>query len=162
MPELSVVADTSPLLYLHLTGHLSILHELYGTVIVPVAVERELEVGHRQGFDVPSITGIHWIDIQQASSTQLRPAVVDLGPGETEVIALGLELPDSLLIIDDNLARQISEMLGLKRTGTLGVLIRAKNSGLIQSLAPIIASLKEKGMWLSEEVAAAAMRLAGE
>ena len=36
------------------------------------------------------------------------------GPGETEVIALGLELPDSLLIIDDNLARQIADLLGLR------------------------------------------------
>jgi predicted nucleic acid-binding protein len=129
---------------------------------VPVAVERELEVGHSQGFDVPSITDIHRIDIHQASSAQLRPAVVDLEPGETEVIALGLELPDSLLIIDDNLARKITEKLGLTRTGTLGVLIRAKSSGLIQSLAPIIALLREKGMWLSEEVEAAALRLARE
>ena len=82
MPERSVVADTSPLMYLHLTGHLSILHELYETIIVPIAVQRELEVGQSQSFDVPNIEHFSWINVQQASSTRLRPAVVDLGVRE--------------------------------------------------------------------------------
>ena len=157
-----MVVDTSPLMYLYLTGHLSVLHKLYGTVVVPVAVQHEIQVGIDQGFDLPNIEELHWINIQRASSTGLRPAVVDLGPGETEVIALGLELPDSLLILDDSLARQITDLLGLKHTGTLGVLIKAKNAGLIDLLTPIITALRANGMWVSDAVTADALRLAGE
>ena len=64
MPETSVVVDTSPLMCLHLTGHFSVPHELYETIIVPAAVQRELEAGQSQDFDVPSIKDFPWINVQ--------------------------------------------------------------------------------------------------
>jgi len=66
-----------------------LLQQLYGTIIVPPAVPQELEVGKLQGVDVPEINSIEWIQIRPVASATLIPAVIDLGQGEAEVLALG-------------------------------------------------------------------------
>ncbi len=121
-----VIVNTSPLLYLHQVGCLELLQQLYGTITVPPAVPQELEIGKLQGVDVPEVNSIEWIQTRPVASATLIPAVIDLGQGEAEVIALGLENPDSLLIFDDSLARRIADLYGLRYTGTLGVLVKAK------------------------------------
>ena len=121
MPDISVVANTSPLLYLHQVGCLKVLQQLYGTVVVPSAVQEELEVGKRQGIAVPDVSSLSWVHIRPVASAALVPAVVDLGQGEAEVLALGLEIADSLLILDDQLARRIADLYDLRYMGTLGV-----------------------------------------
>jgi uncharacterized protein len=85
-----------------------------------------------------------------------------LGGGEREAIALALEVPDSLLIIDDGQARRISRLLGLTITGTAGILARAKRDGLIPQLASMLAQLEDLGFRLSAEAKATALRLVGE
>ncbi|HEU0020927.1 MAG TPA: DUF3368 domain-containing protein [Dehalococcoidia bacterium] len=162
MPDPLAIANTSPLLYLHQAGCLNILKGLYGYVIVPRAVQGELEEGSRQGFDVPDVTALEWLQVRPVASAVLVPALIDLGPGEAEVIALGLELANSLLILDDQLARRIANLRNLKYTGTLGVLVRAKRAGLISSVSAVVATLRGKGMWLSDAVLEAALRLSGE
>jgi predicted nucleic acid-binding protein len=121
-----VIVNTSPLLYLHQVGCLELLQQLYGTITVPPAIPQELEIGKLQGVDVPEVNSIEWIQTRPVASATLIPAVIDLGQGEAEVIALGLENPDSLLIFDDSLARRIADLYGLRYTGTLGVLVKAK------------------------------------
>lgn len=110
MPETTVIVNTSPLLYLHQVGQLQLLQQLYGKITVPTAVTQELEVGKEQGVDVPEINSIAWIEIRPVTSAVLVPAVIDLGQGEAEVLALGLEISDSLLIFDDKLARRIADL----------------------------------------------------
>jgi predicted nucleic acid-binding protein len=90
MPESQVIVNTSPLLYLHQVGSLELLQQLYGVITVPPAVPQELEIGNRQGVDVPDINSIQWIQIRPVASPTLIPAIIDLGQGEAEVIALGL------------------------------------------------------------------------
>ena len=127
MPDSLVIVNTSPLLYLHQVGYLELLQKLYGEVFTPPAVIEELAVGKNQGINVPDIHAIEWIYITPVKSISLIPAVIDLGQGEAEVLALGLENPGSLLIFDDQLARRIANIYHLKYTGTLGVLVKAKN-----------------------------------
>ena len=163
MPEKIVISNTSPLLYLHQVGCLGLLEQLYGTVIAPSAVVRELQVGKLQGVEVPDVQAIAWIQIRPVAPVTLISTAIDLGRGETEVIALGLDNPaDSLLILDDRLARRIANLYKLQNTGTLGVLVKAKQSGYISSVAPIIAMLRDRGMWLSEQVINDVMELSGE
>jgi predicted nucleic acid-binding protein len=162
MPETSVIANTSPLLYLHQVGCLDILPQLYITVLVPPAVQEELEVGRKRGIEVPDISSLAWIHIRPVASAPLVSAVVDLGRGEAEVIGLGLETPQSLLILDDHLARRIADLHKLRYTGTLGVLVKAKQAGLLASVTAVIAALREKGMWLSEAIVKEVLRLSGE
>ncbi|MFB2893222.1 DUF3368 domain-containing protein [Aerosakkonemataceae cyanobacterium BLCC-F50] len=147
MPETTVIVNTSPLLYLHQVGQLQLLQQLYDKITVPPAVTQELEVGKEQGVNVPEINSMAWIEIRPVTSAVLVPAVIDLGQGEAEVLAVGLEIPDSLLVFDDRLARRIADLYKLKYTGTLGILVKAKQVGYIPAVAPIIAMLQSQGMW---------------
>ena len=111
MPNSPVIVNTSPLLYLHQVGCLELLQNLYSRILTPPAVIQELAVGKNQGINVPDINAIEWISITPVKSISLIPAVIDLGQGEAEVLALGLENPGSLLIFDDQLARRINPVL---------------------------------------------------
>lgn len=162
MPEHDTVCNTSPLLYLHLIGQLGLLLELYGEVFIPPAVKAELQAGAARGVDVPQITAFPWLRVMPVASAASIPLVMDLGQGEAEVIALGLENPDSRLILDDMLARRIAHLQKLRFTGTVGVIVKAKQTGLIPAVWPIVVALREAGLWLSDDVVAEVLRQAGE
>lgn len=162
MPETLTIVNTSPLLYLHQVDCLELLQQLYGKIILPPAVQQELEIGKLQGVDVPEVNSIAWMQIRPVASATLVPAVIDLGQGEAEVLALGIEYTNSLLIFDDKLARRIADLYKLKYTGTLGILIKAKQAGYISSIATVITRLQHKGMWLTDKIIADVLRLAGE
>ena len=66
------------------------------------------------------------------------------------------------MIIDDQLARRIADIYKLKYTGTLGVLIKAKQAGYLQSIAPVIRKIRNQGMWLTDQIVNKAIQLAGE
>lgn len=161
-PNSLVIVNTSPLLYLHQVGYLELLQQLYSKILTPPAVIQELAVGKNQGINIPDINTFEWISITPVKSISLIPAVIDLGQGEAEVLALGLENPGSLLIFDDQLARRIANIYQLKYTGTLGVLVKAKKLGYLSSVAPVIATLRQQGMWLTDNIINDVLRLAGE
>ncbi len=113
-PEAKIIVNTSPLLYLHQVGHLEILKQLYGQITIPQAVQQEIQVGQDQGIDVPVPQTIDYIQIQIVENPALIPNVTDLGQGEAEVIAIALQHPGSLLILDDQLGRRIAKLYTLK------------------------------------------------
>jgi predicted nucleic acid-binding protein len=112
--------------------------------------------------EVPDVTALPWIEFKAVQSRALVPAIVDLGPGEAEVIGLGLEHPGSLLILDDRLARQVAALNRIPYTGTVGVLIKGKQAGHLESVRAALGALRAAGLWLSDEVVAAAVTLGGE
>jgi predicted nucleic acid-binding protein len=75
---------------------------------------------------------------------------------------LELENQGSLLICDDQLARRIANLYRLKYSGTLGVLVKAKQQGYSSSVTPVVAKLRDQGMWLTDKVVNDVLRLAGE
>jgi predicted nucleic acid-binding protein len=162
MPERLVIANTSPLLYLHLGGQLDVLQMLYRSIVTPPAVGAELNAGLRAGVDVPRIEQCTWIQVKPVQSLALIPAIVDLGPGEAEVIALGLENPGSLLILDDRMARRVAALNRLTCTGTAGVLVKAKLAGFLPAIEPALKRMRDAGLWLSDELVAMVLALAGE
>ena len=162
MLDTFAIVNTSPLLYLHQVGQLEVLSKLYGTIVTSTAVEQELEVGRTQGIDVPDIHLLDWLQVRTVASASLIPNVIDLGRGEAEAIALGIENSGSLLILDDRLGRRIATLYQLRYTGTLGVLVKAKQTGYLTAVAPIVTELQNRGMWLTESVIRTALRLAGE
>ncbi len=158
----SVVSDTSPLLYLHLVGRLDLLRQLYGTIIVPPAVVAELDDGTRLGYDVPTSTRVPWCRIQAPSGAAFERVSERLGPGERAALALALELPDSLVLLDDRAARLQAEALQLQLTGTLGVLLRAKRDGHLEAVAPLLDVLGARGFRIGVEARRAVLEAAGE
>ena len=77
-------------------------------------------------------------------------------------MALALENPDRVVLLDDMLARNIAAAAGLKVWGTLKILLEAKAQGLTEAIAPLIFQLERTGMWLSDDIRARILRLAGE
>lgn len=75
---------------------------------------------------------------------------------------LAIESRDCVIVLDDNLARRVAEALGLQLTGTLGLLLDVKKSGMITAVEPILDQLDALRFYLSQETRAAVLKLAGE
>ncbi|MCP4402404.1 MAG: DUF3368 domain-containing protein [bacterium] len=161
MPE-CVISNTSPLFYLHQIGHLALLQRLYEQIIVPEAVVQELEAGRQQGESVPDIQEFPWMEVRLTRIPALVRLITDLGPGEAQVLALALEIPNSLSILDDRLAREIAQLQKLRITGTAGVLLKAKQRGFLPEIASLLKKFSLAGFRLSEHVNAQILKLAGE
>jgi predicted nucleic acid-binding protein len=88
--------------------------------------------------------------------------VADLGAGENEVLALGMQVPGAVLILDERLGRLHAKALNLTYTGTLGILLRAKVEQRIPRIEPLVERLGRLGFRLSTKTRAALLRQAGE
>jgi predicted nucleic acid-binding protein len=128
MPDRLTISNTSPLLYLNLINRLELLQQMYGEIVIPPAVASELAVGASQGIAVPDPDATPWLHVVAVQSQALIPAMTDLGAGEAEVIGLALENPGSRVILDDQLARRVAALNRLTITGTVGVVLRAKQN----------------------------------
>jgi predicted nucleic acid-binding protein len=64
--------------------------------------------------------------------------------------------------MDDRAGRQAARKLGVPVTGVVGLLLLAKEKGLVQRVEPLLEELRESGYWLSDEIVEAAMKLAEE
>ena len=157
-----VICNTSPLQYLHQLQLLHLLPALATTVIVPAAVVEELAAGRLLGVNVPDPEVLPWVSIRQPKLVQAVPLLDDLGPGETQVLMLGLELPAAVVVIDDALGRRMAAHLKLHLTGTLGLLLDAKRLGLIPVIAPVLDQLDALRFRLASETRATILRMAGE
>ena len=161
MPEITIV-DTSPLFYFYRVGLFELFKKLYGHITVPDAVIKELKEGHDQGEDVPQLESYPWIEIKSVSMPRYLQLIADLGPGESEVLALATNHPSALVILDDKLARRIADMQGFRLTGTAGVLLRAIQKGLVPALKPVLKELLDLGFRLKPNLVEAILELAGK
>lgn len=161
MPDMTIV-NTSPIFYLHRLGLLNIFHALYGEIIVPWAVQDELEQGRKQGENVPNLDEYSWIKIRNVSVPQYMNLIVELGRGESEVLGVAAEHPSALVVLDDKLARNIAELQGFRLTGTAGILLRAKEKNLISEIKPVLDSLIDLDFRLRPELLKNILDIAGE
>jgi predicted nucleic acid-binding protein len=132
MPNTVVITDTSCLIALTKLNMLGLLHDLYRHVVITEEVYAEF------GEELPS-----WVEVRQVSNKkyqQLLEGILD--KGEASAIALALEMDNALLIIDDLKGRKEAKRMGIKMTGTLGVLFRAKQAGIISALKPYLEQLQ--------------------
>jgi len=138
----SIVIDTSSLIALERINLLEILCQLYKELLVPESVIKEFG-----NISLPCLS------IRKIESNLLKLLITDLnlGKGEAEVIALANQ-KGLTVVIDDSKARKVAENMGLKLTGTIGVLMRAEKEGLIVSAPDKVKELKEKGFYVSEEL----------
>lgn len=81
-----------------------------------------------------------------------RVSAAHLGPGESEVLSLGLELRDAWLILDDGEARALAHELRLHVVGTAAVILEAKRAGLLPQVRPTLDALLAKGFRLDQKV----------
>ena len=148
------VSNTSPLIYLHRVGVLGWLPKLFDEIWISKAVESELEEGRRRGYP--------WLRDIEPRTVPSEWLTLDLGSGELATMALALENPDRIVLLDDSLARRIAKAAGIKVWGTLKILLEAKNQGLTASIGPLVEKLKDAGMWMSDDIRRRVLILAGE
>lgn len=160
MPE--VVADTSPIQYLYQINRLDLLPTLYGQVRMPQAVADELTQGLVQGVSLPNLTSLSWIRLCSVPVSILIPELPNLGAGEREVLSLASVIPDALVILDDALARGYAQRLNISMTGTLGVLLKGKQAGYVDAIAPLLDELDALNFRLAAATRAAVLKLADE
>jgi predicted nucleic acid-binding protein len=156
------ITNTSPLLYLYRVGALDWLPRLFSQIWVPNAVTIELREGQRKGYDVPDPDDYSWLQIVDPVTVPSEWLTLDLGLGEIAVMALALENPERVVLLDDALARQIAQAAGLEVWGTLRVVLIAKSRGFIDSIKPVVKRLSDAGMWISDDVQRRVLVLAGE
>ncbi|MCX6270414.1 MAG: DUF3368 domain-containing protein [Bacteroidetes bacterium] len=151
MPRVYLL-DTSCIITLVKVELLFILKELYGSVLTTP------EVVNEYGFNLPE-----WIVIQSVPDTNYQKILeASLDKGESSILALGLSIPDSILVLDDLKARKYAQRIGFEITGTLGILFKAKSAGIIPEIKPVLEQLKIIGFRISENVEIELMRLSGE
>lgn len=147
-----VISDTSCLIVLEKINELRLLPKVYQQILTTPEIAAEF------GSTFPD-----WIEIVSAQNKILQhelEARIDLG--EASAIALGLEIPECTVILDDLKARKIAESLKINFTGTLGVLVKAKQLGIIASVKPMIKRLHDVGLRFSPEVEEDILKQANE
>ena len=154
-----VIANTTPLIALANIDRLELLHELYGTIIVPQAVVDEI-ISEPAKQRVRSATWIKVEAIQDTSQKDIFRA--RLHAGEVEVMILAREQNADLVIMDDNAAKKTAKFLGLNVTGTLGILLKAKKEGYLEMVEPIMNELIIDGLFISDTVKGYVLKEAGE
>jgi hypothetical protein len=159
---LKVVSNTSPLLYLYRINGIDWLPTLFDEIWTPEAVKNELRAGGSKGYDVPNPDNYSWLNIVNPKSMPSEWLALDLGAGELATMALALENPDRVVLLDDMLARRTAQAAGLQVWGTLKILLEAKSHGSIDKIEPYIAKLSDSGMWISAEIKERISKLAGE
>jgi predicted nucleic acid-binding protein len=138
----AIIVDTSSLITLERVNLLQILCKIYKEVVIPESVIKEFG-----NLSLPCVS------IRKVESNLLKLLITDLnlGKGEADVIALASQT-GLKIIIDDSKARRVAENMGLKLTGTIGVLMKAERLGLIGSAHDKVRELREKGFYVSEEL----------
>jgi predicted nucleic acid-binding protein len=151
MPNV-IISDTSCLIILTKIEELDLLRQLYNKVTITQEIFIEF------GEQIPD-----WIEVRQVNDNFRKQLLeMQIDKGEASAIALSMELGKNILIIDDWKARKIAERLGLCVTGTLGVIIKAKNNGIITSIKPYLEKIRETNFRISEDLEQIALREANE
>lgn len=145
------VSNAGPCIALARIGSLGVLPQLFQQVYLPQAVYHEIVSAGVERSGAQEIVLAPWIhrqDVQNTTAVHLLRERLDRG--ESEAIVLALELQADVLLIDEARGRRIAEARGLKKTGTLGVLVLAKQHGLIPDIAPLLNALIASGFRMDD------------
>lgn len=147
-----VIADTSCLILYSKIEITYILNSLYSAVFVTPKVADEF------GEPLPE-----WINIKLPESTNISLfKAFNLGIGETSSLALALEIKNSTVILDDDKAKRIAKSFNLEVTGSLGLIVKAKEKHIIQNVRDVITKIKATNFYLSPFLENLILQVAGE
>lgn len=134
-----IIADSSCLIVLENIKELSLLKKLFGEILITAEVKDEF------GLELPN-----WIKIRTVKDqSRIDALALVLNKGEASAIALSMETAESVLIIDEKKGRRIAKELNIKIIGTLGIILKAKEKGLISSIEDILEKLENADFRIS-------------
>jgi predicted nucleic acid-binding protein len=147
-----IISDTSCLILLDKIGELSLLNKLFGKIVITQEIADEFKKELPDWFKIENPTNKTYQKILEAS----------LDRGEASAIAFAIEQRNCLLIIDDFKGRKFAEQLGIKITGTLGVIIDAKITGYLKSVKPYLEKIKNTDFRLTIDLERKTLEKSGE
>lgn len=164
MESALIISNTTPLINFAEIGRMDVLTALFGTITITPAVRDELTA--KAGIFpaaalVPAQSGISF---RAPADRLLVSGFAGLvHGGEAECLALAMEHPDSLLLLDDLAARELAASNQLLFTGTLGCLVQARRQGIIPAIRPLLQKLRTQArFWISEALETRVLHDAGE
>ncbi len=150
------VSDTTAITTLLKVGRVDLLAELFGQVIIPAAVQQELQRHHGA---LPACCTMQPV----ADSKRLRRLLAHADPGEAEAICLAVETHADLLLVDDKKGRRLAEMEGVRCLGLPALVLAAWQQQLIPSVPGFLDLMEQRGNYcLSARAKAELVRLAGQ
>lgn len=147
-----IIVDTSTLIALSKIAQIDILNSLYDSIYVTGSVKEEFSENLPEWMKTLDIENVNLVYFFSEK----------LGSGESETITAGLENPDFLLVLDDLEARKTAKKLNLKITGLLGIMVKAKRMGIIDSLKEVLTQLGATDFRISKELISKALEEVGE
>jgi predicted nucleic acid-binding protein len=160
-----IVSNTGPIIGLAKIEKLDLFKILGKEIIIPPYVYKELfgKIGPEAAQIEDALREfIRVMPINLLDPPRER-SLVELDEGERQAILLARSLgKDTLLLMDDYAGRKAARDLKIGVTGLVGLLLLAKERGLVEKVTPLIEKIRMNGYWLSDEVMEVARRLAGE
>ena len=156
-----IIADSSPLISLAIISKLHLLDNIFQDIIVPFSVYEEIAQTDKKF----SATLQEWTKpfIKKCNNIEAFNAYrLSLGKGESEAIVLSKEFKDCILLLDDKKARKVAKLENQKVIGTIGILISAKDKGLISEIKSSLMLLEEQDIHLSKALIEKALEITGE
>lgn len=159
-----IVINTGPVIALvAATGSLNWLAALYRIVTIPHEVFAEIDAGGPDNPEAATVlAATDVIRLLEPANSISEALLHELDLGEASVIHATLAHHIPTVAIDEKAGRRIARLNGLKVTGSLGILIRAKKQGLIDNLTDCIARMRDKGIWISPSLIQLALIEVGE
>jgi predicted nucleic acid-binding protein len=158
-----IVSNTTPMSELAKVGQLNLLKKLFGRIIIPEEVYHEVTTGKHPAAS--AVLSANWIDVFTIQyPEQLLQLQVDykLDLGEAATIILAEELNANRVLIDEKLGRKVAQLRNLPVTGTIGLLLIAKNRGIIREIKPILDQFLSQGKRISTILYQEVLDIAGE
>ncbi len=152
-----VVSDTTPLVGLASIGRLDILRELFDEVYIPQAVYDEATSARK---DIEAAIWMHVVQVRDRLAVNILLDEMDLG--EVETIILAGEMNADWVLMDEKKGRRKLSQLNIPKIGTIGVLLKARQLGLIQNLKHEIENLQKMGFSISQMVVDDVLKTVGE
>ena len=150
-----IVSDTTPIITLMKMGHLDILKRLYGKVLIPNAVYMELTVNEKFVAETSQVMDSDFLEVEKVDNevaVTILQEVSGLNAGESEAIVMANNRKADLLVMDEHKGRGVAKKMGLPITGTIGLLLKAFDEGMLiaEDIEECIEKLKETNVRISE------------
>lgn len=155
-----VVSNTTPLIGLVSVQQFSLLRTLFSEIHIPQAVYNEAYLAGSVKYPIPAADWIKVASVKDRLAVEVLLDELDLG--EAETIVLARELNADWVLMDERKGRRKLDQLGVKKVGTLGILLKAKQLGLLPTIKSSVEALHQQGFSLSQIVIDAVLEQAGE
>lgn len=156
------IVNASPLILLGKAGYLHLIVNLVDSVVIPSAVIKEISVKDDGVALLEELNNDVRFRIDDDEPIPSELLAWDLGRGETQVIALAMRYNADRVVLDDIQARRCAKAMGLAIIGTIGLVGRAKQEGIIDHAGPIFDLLRQTGLYISDDILAMVLREVGE